>query len=142
MPSVSSANRRDSSMMARMGEPIVDRRANLAAVDRRVAGPRMAGLPPDAGPDERPTLGGRLSDHARRSGVGGCRAGHSRRCPGADRRLKRVEVQVSAEDGPCDLIFSDHKSDALGRKWPAKWTVDVDGKTSLVFEVDRIEVAP
>jgi serine protease Do len=61
---------------------------------------------------------------------------------GGDGRLQRVEVQVAAEGGPCDLIFSGRKNDAVGRPWPAKWTIEVDGKTLLVFDVERIELAP
>ena len=60
----------------------------------------------------------------------------------SDGRLQRVEVQVSLDGGPCDLLFSDQRNDATGRTWPAKWTINVDGKTALVFDVERIEVAP
>jgi len=52
------------------------------------------------------------------------------------------EIQVSNDGGQCDLVFSGRRDDPSGRAWPAKWTVQVDDKTTLVFEIERIEVAP
>jgi serine protease Do len=60
----------------------------------------------------------------------------------ADGKLLGVESQVVADVGPCEIEFTGVKADGSGRNWPAKWTVSVDGRPVLVFEVERIEVAP
>jgi hypothetical protein len=52
------------------------------------------------------------------------------------------EIQVSSDGGPCDIDFFGSCKDQSGRTWPAKWTVGVDGKIGLVFDVERIEALP
>jgi serine protease Do len=55
--------------------------------------------------------------------------------------LVGLEATIAADGGPCDVAFSGRLNDAAGRSWPAIWAVGVDGKTSHVFQVERIEVA-
>jgi hypothetical protein len=51
------------------------------------------------------------------------------------------ESQVAVDGGPCDVVFAGARRDSSGRQWPARMTIGVDGKTAIVFDVERVEIA-